>query len=317
VKQNRVGATDFPNAVSPDAINAKATFVDAFRNAAMERVNLMARILAEGPVKQLFWKIIELTSKHQDKPQTVKLRGKWTQVDPREWHNRFNMTVTVGLGTGSQQTILQGAMGIMEIQGGLMKSGLMGRVVTEKNIYEAAKKYAKATFPREADMMFTDPSTLPPPQPAPDPDMLKLQLQAQKMQISDAQKRDKMQLDAYQQNMDRIFESQKAKFDAAAAERQAQMEFRAETLKQAMKTEAEERQRLVDSWQEIGKQVVGGEIEKQKMQLQEMLAQTSEALKHEYSKVETMLAEVVKAQMTPKEVVKEGGRKIVRPVKKD
>src|SRR6185503_2601982 len=63
VSQKRIGSTGFPNAVNPDAINSKAAFVDKFAEAAMERIHLMARILAEGPVKQLFWKIIELEAK--------------------------------------------------------------------------------------------------------------------------------------------------------------------------------------------------------------------------------------------------------------
>lgn len=195
VKQNRVGATDFPNAVDPDAINAKAAFVDAFRNAAMERVNLMARIFAETVVKQLFYKILELVSKHQNKPQIVKLRGKWVQVDPREWRNKFNMTVTVGLGTGSQQTVLNGAMGIMSIQQGMIQAGLMNRTVSEKNVFEAARRYAKAVFPKDADVFFSNPDEMPPTEPQPNVDLMKVQLAAQKAAAGNKQKYDKMMLD--------------------------------------------------------------------------------------------------------------------------
>jgi hypothetical protein len=195
IKQNRVGATDFPNAVDPDAINAKAAFVDAFKNAAMERINLMARILAETVVKPLFWKILELECKHQNKQEMVQLRGNWVPINPREWRNRFNISVTVGLGTGSQQTTLQGAMGIMQIQDGISKMGLSGRVVTEQNIYQAARKYAQAVFPKNADAFFQDPAGLPPPQPQPNPDMLKIQLAWAKAQMGDKQKRDKAMQD--------------------------------------------------------------------------------------------------------------------------
>ena len=56
----------------------------------------------------------------------MKLRNKWVAIDPREWTNKFNMTVTVGLGTGSQQTVLNGAMGILQIQQGMAAGGLAG-----------------------------------------------------------------------------------------------------------------------------------------------------------------------------------------------
>src|SRR4026209_547270 len=74
MKTNRVGARDFGDAVDPDALNARAHTAELVRNAAQERINLMARILAETVVKQIFWKILELVSKHSTKPQIVKLR---------------------------------------------------------------------------------------------------------------------------------------------------------------------------------------------------------------------------------------------------
>jgi hypothetical protein len=169
VKTNRVGARDFGDAVDPDALNAKAHTAEIVRSAAQERINLMARILAEGPVKQIFWKILELSSKHQNKPQMVKLRGQWVQVDPRQWRNRFDMTVTVGLGTGSQSLTMNGAMQILQVQQGILAAGLGGRVVNEGNVYHAARLHAKSILPKYVDMLYTDPTSLPPPQPKPRP----------------------------------------------------------------------------------------------------------------------------------------------------
>src|SRR5678815_4377090 len=170
VKINRVGARDFGDAVDPDALNAKAHTAELVHSAAQERINLMARILAEGPVKQIFWKILELSSKHQNKPQMVKLRGQWVQVDPRQWRNRFDMTVTVGLGTGSQSLTMNGAMQILQVQNGIVAAGLGGRVVNENNVYHAARLHAKSILPKYVDMLYTDPSSLPKPEPKPDPE---------------------------------------------------------------------------------------------------------------------------------------------------
>jgi len=202
VKQNRIGATDFPNAVDPDAINAKAAFVDAYKAGAMERVALMARILAETVVKPLFWKMLELISKHQQKPQVVKLRGMWTEIDPREWRNKFNMTITVGLGTGSQQTVINGIQTLANLAAGMVQAGF-GRVVSEENAYHIGHVAAKSLFPREAELFFTDPKTLPPPQPPPNVDLMKVQLAAQKAAKGDQQKYAKMMLDYQNAERDR------------------------------------------------------------------------------------------------------------------
>ena len=235
VKINRVGSRDYGDVVDPDALNAKAHTAELVNNAAQERIKLMARILAETVVKQIFWKILELISKHQQKPQMVKLRNQWVPIDPREWKNKFNMTVTVGLGTGSQQVLLNGAMGIMNIQMGMLKAGLGGRTVTEKNIFEAAKKYAKATFPKDADSMFTDPSTQPPPQPQPDPDMVKLQLQDKWKGQQQAHKGDQLQASMMDSERDRMFQAQMEQFKVANDNANKRME----TFMEEMKRERE------------------------------------------------------------------------------
>jgi hypothetical protein len=125
----------------------------------------------------------------------VKLRNKWIPIDPREWDNKFNMTVTVGLGTGSQDQISRNAMGIVGMQMQFLQAGLGDRLVTEKNIYNAAEQFAQVAFPKKDGLFFTDPDMAPPKQQQPNPDMLKIQLAAQKAQMGDAQKRDKMKQD--------------------------------------------------------------------------------------------------------------------------
>jgi len=227
VKQNRVGITDFPQGVNPDAINQKAHVAELIHNASQERVHLMARILGELAVKPLFLKILELVSKHQNQAEIVKLRGKWVEVNPREWADKFEMTVTVGIGTGSQGAVLQGAQQILNTQVGLVKEG-MGRIVSEGNAYAAAHKLAKSVFPKDADQMFTDPASLPPPQPQPNPEMIKIQAGVQKAQMADEFRKLQLSVQAQLEERDRQFQAQQsamaAQIDAALQERQHQMD---------------------------------------------------------------------------------------------
>lgn len=186
VKNSRVGVSPTQFAGDPNALNAKAHVAEIARDSAMQRIELIGRILAETAVKPLFEAILELECKHQNRPRQVKARTGWISVDPRQWEDKITMTITVGLGTGSQQTVLNGAMGILNIQQGMAQVGLSGRVVTEQNAYHAGMAYAKAVFPKLATQFFTDPSTLPPAQPQVDP---KIQLMAQKAMMQDQQKK--------------------------------------------------------------------------------------------------------------------------------
>jgi hypothetical protein len=251
VKTNRVGARDFGDAVDPDALNAKAHTAEIVRSAAQERINLMARILAEGPVKQIFWKILELSSKHQNKPQMVKLRGQWVQVDPRQWRNRFDMTVTVGLGTGSQSLTMNGAMQILQVQQGILAAGLGGRVVNEGNVYHAARLHAKSILPKYVDMLYTDPTSLPPPQPKPDPEMLKVQLAAHKAEMGDAQKRDKMAVDAQLEQMRQKLEGEKVQFQAMVDSALKDKDHQADASKQILEMANQQRQLMMEKLAEL------------------------------------------------------------------
>jgi hypothetical protein len=251
VKTNRVGARDFGDAVDPDALNAKAHTAEIVRSAAQERINLMARILAEGPVKQIFWKILELSSKHQNKPQMVKLRGQWVQVDPRQWRNRFDMTVTVGLGTGSQSLTMNGAMQILQVQQGILAAGLGGRVVNEGNVYHAARLHAKSILPKYVDMLYTDPTSLPPPQPKPDPEMLKVQLAAHKAEMGDAQKRDKMAIDAQLEQMRQKLEGEKVQFQAMVDSALKDKDHQADASKQILEMANQQRQLMMEKLAEL------------------------------------------------------------------
>lgn len=315
VKTNRVGATDFPNAVDPDAINAKATFVEAFRNAALERITLMARILAETCVKEIMWKILELESKHQQKKQMVKLRGQWVEVDPREWRSRFNMTVTVGLGTGSQQNAVQGVTMLGNMMQGMAQMGLAGRVVTEDNAYHLAHIAAKALFPREADQLFTNPKTLPPPQPQPNPDLIKLQLQKEKQDMAAQQKDQKMQLDAFLTQMQQKLEADKEKFGAMMESMKQDKDLQVDMAKHALTISHENRQMVLDKLGDLQKSAQEANNDQQlevlKGHIQALLNQ-QQAM---HDQLQTKLQGAIDAAMAEKEIVRDakGRAQGVRP----
>lgn len=282
LKVNRVGARDFGDAVDPNALNAKAHTAELVSNASQERINLMARVWAETFVKNIFWKILELVCKHQDKPQQMKLSGKWVQIDPREWKDRFNMTVTVGLGTGSQQAKLQSVMALGQLAQGAIQAGLAGRVVTEENIFNLLHIAAKATFPKEADMLFTNPKQLPPPQPQPDPEMLKLQLQKEKQDAAVQMKQMKMQ-------MDQQMEQFRAAVQNALQERDHQAQAQKEQFKAMVDRVSQESEQRTLLAQEQIKAAAG----EHQVALKGTLDSVLEAQRHHQTKVEQLLQGVI------------------------
>jgi hypothetical protein len=249
----------------------------------------------------------------------VRLRNKWVQVDPRMWRNKFDLTINVGLGTGSQTTTLQGAMGIMQVQSGLMQAGLSGRVITEKNFFNAARKYAQAVFPKDADAFFQDPTGLPPPQPAPNPDLLKIELAKYKADMGDSQKRDKADLEAVLEQMRMQQESDKTQFQAMVDKMNQEREHQAEMIRMAVEADQADRQRVVDALTQIRVSKEQAATDQAKIDMQGAVDSLLSRQEHHQTQMEQLLKANTDAMLMEKEVVRDektGKATGVRPKKK-
>jgi hypothetical protein len=153
----------------------------------MEKIELIARIFAETGVKEMMWQIFALIQRNVKREKLIRLGDKWVPIDPRAWSNKMDMTVNVGLGTGSRDQLLAGSQIIGQIQLEMIKGGFLGRTVTEQNVYNYAHEVSAAVMPKKADLFFTDPSGMPPPEEKPDP---KIEMQKQKAIMADKTKRD-------------------------------------------------------------------------------------------------------------------------------
>ena len=104
IQQKRTGVTQASQGLDPNILqNTTATAVAMVQNAGAARIELIARLFAETGVKDLFRNILHLVCKYQDKERIIRLRGKFVSIDPREWSNEYDLSINVGLGTGSKE----------------------------------------------------------------------------------------------------------------------------------------------------------------------------------------------------------------------
>jgi hypothetical protein len=165
--------------------------------------------------------------KHASKPAIAKLRGQWAQVDPRDWKTRDDMTINVGLGTGSKSEQLAHLQLIIAVQKEAVLGGLP--IVSVQNIFNAAKELTKLAGHKDTDKFFTapgqpaDPSNpaSAPLQKPPDPKQQEIAAKAQAEQA-------KVQADAAHQQMktqaDIQFQQQKAQIDLQLAQQKGAMD---------------------------------------------------------------------------------------------
>lgn len=206
MKAARSGVTKYNQGLDADTLNPTATGVDKIMNAAMSRVEMIARIFAETGVRSAFLKIHRLLRSHVQSGQelSMKLSGSWVQVNPREWRDRTDMTASVGLGTGDKLQMLQHLMTLAGLQEKIvaLQGGASGPLVTLPNIYEVCTQIVENAGLKSPELYFSDPidrnTGQPVPMPPPPPDPVQAQTQAA-LQIEQAklqQQQAKVQADA-------------------------------------------------------------------------------------------------------------------------
>jgi hypothetical protein len=230
IKENRTGVTRYNQGVDADSLNKTAQGINQIMSASQQRVELIARVFAETGVKDLFYAILENIQKHQDQAKVIRLRNEWVPMDPREWTQKFDLSVTVGLGTGSKDAQIQALMATIQFQLAALQGGLP--IVTPVNVYNTATKLLEAQNIKGQDLFFTHPEQMPPQPPQQDPAAMKAQLDAEndkaklmvKMQTDQQKQANKVQSDQAKFQFDVQKEGAKIELERAKLQMEMQME---------------------------------------------------------------------------------------------
>jgi hypothetical protein len=271
VRENRTGVTRYNQGMDADSLNKTATGINLISNAAAQRIELIARLFAETGVKALMLIVHALSLKYGREQEMVKLRGQWVPVSPATWKTRRDMTVSVGLGNGNKDQMLQHLMMIAQMQA----QGAAIGIATPLNIYNTAKRFTQNAGFKNADEFWTDPQKNPQPQ-QPNPEMMKLEMEA-KSKEHDAQ------LKQQQAQADIQFKQQDAQIELEKAQVELQIKLAELELK---KQELELKAQAAQVDQQIAVQKTHHEMQRDEAQLgmQERQHQVDAAMKAEQQK---------------------------------
>jgi len=185
-REVRTGVTRYNQGLEADSLNKTATGVTKIMSASQQRLMMIARILAETGVKDLFKLLLKLVCKHQDKAATIRMRGTWVQFDPRTWSDEMDATVNVGLGTGDKAETVMNLQMIINEQKQLAQSG--SPMFDPMKLYNAYRALLKAMNIKGIDQFFNDPSQVeqkppPPPPPLPEQVLADAQVKVEEMKL--------------------------------------------------------------------------------------------------------------------------------------
>jgi hypothetical protein len=155
---DRTGINDASSGMAPDALQNTTAKASAMIEAAgIGQTELIVRTLAHG-LKRVFKGLLRLTIQHQDKPRSVRLKGKWVQFDPRSWDANMDATVNVGLGAGTRERDMMMMGQIIGLQEKLVAVlGSDNPFVQPDNVHRALVGMTMAAGIKSPDMYFSAP----------------------------------------------------------------------------------------------------------------------------------------------------------------
>jgi hypothetical protein len=158
IRETRTGITRYNQGMDANSLNKTATGISAIMSAAQQRIELIARTFAETGLRDLMLLMHELIRKHSDKETVIKLRNEWIPVDPRIWKTRYDMRISVGLGTGNREQQMSNLMMVGNIQREAFQVG----IVKPENVYALATKMAEIAGFKSPEMFFSQPEAQQP-----------------------------------------------------------------------------------------------------------------------------------------------------------
>jgi hypothetical protein len=283
VRENRTGVTRYNQGIDANSLNKTATGISQIMSASQQRIELIARLFAEG-VKTLAWLTHKVTKQNATKPDVIQLRNKFVPVDPREWKTRNDLSVSVGLGNGNKDQQLMHLQNIIMAQ----KEGLQIGLATPKNIYNALTKLTQNAGFKDTESFWTDPEAQQQQQPKPDPEMLKMQAEQQKdqakMQMDQQFNQAKLQLDQEKMQGQMSLEQWKAEQDVLLekykAELKANSDAEIQQAKLALQEQAEQTKLTLQANKDAAELMarIQGEEQDRQNRMFEKLAEISERM---------------------------------------
>lgn len=223
--ETRTGVSRLFQGIDPNSLNKTATGVNALMNAAQARIELIARNFAENALKPMFKGLLYLLGKYQDKELTIRLKNNFVPIDPRAWTTEYDMTVNVGLGTGTKDQQLQGLMALGQYMQMVGQSPFGQHLLDAKKAYNFGQKLSELNGFKDVSIFLNDPDQSPPPPPPGPPESVQV------AQIKAQADKEKAQMDAQASQAEL---QQKGQMDQAALAQEAQLEMQKAQIQDAL-----------------------------------------------------------------------------------
>lgn len=231
VIEKRTGGAKNAMALDPETLSDQtATAVNAAQTSSFSKIEEYARNIAEyGGLRRVFSKCLKLICKHQDRARTIRLRDEWVDIDPRAWNANMDVTINVGLGSGSRERDLAMLSQIAAKQEQLILNlGVTNPVVGIDKLMDTYRLAVEASGIKPSNRFF----------PPVSPDTMQQLAQQASQKVDPAIQKAQMQLQADMQKAEhkQQIDQQTAQFNATVAQQKAMFDQQMEHAKAERET---------------------------------------------------------------------------------
>jgi hypothetical protein len=160
VRENRTGIVRNNQGLDADSLNKTASGMNMLMSAAQQRQELIARVLAETAIKRLYRLVYRAIKRAAAGPLSYWSGKAFASCDPSQWPDDMELSVNVGLGTGSKDQAIQHLALIGNLQEKLIAlqgGGANGPFVTADNIANATQKVTETLGFKSPGLFFQPP----------------------------------------------------------------------------------------------------------------------------------------------------------------
>lgn len=166
--EKKTGLSAESTGLDAESLAKSTNFVGGMAmNLSQLRMKLVMSTLVETGFKPLMLRIRELAMKNMTRQEMVELGGKWVPIEPRNWRERRNTQIRIGVGTVQKSERMMALQQIINLQKEIVaqQGGVSGPFVTERNIYNTLRDVERLTGTLSTDRYFSDPANYSPPPP--------------------------------------------------------------------------------------------------------------------------------------------------------
>ena len=199
IRESRTGITRASSGLTVDELQSTAPIaVSQQSSAAQDRLDMVARTLAETGLAPLYTGLLKMLARQQDRPNVVRIRGSWIYIDPRALATMWETSVNVG-GKGMPMERLAMLAQIAQKQEQIMMQGGLDNPLAGIPEYRnTLARMLETVSISDVSSYFKPlaPGWKPPPPPnKPAPEELLAQVEAQKTAANVENDRAKQQTD--------------------------------------------------------------------------------------------------------------------------